>query len=341
MKVSNIKAIITEKDLNNILNDVLINYAKVPELKITNIIINKHIVISGVYSTKVKIPFQVQISVLEVMNNKVTLVLQSVSIKSININKSIKKYIMQKVIRRFNEIGISVINDIVKIDLDKICKVIHVVSFNLIGINLIPGGLDAEFSDFNFFSEELEKKVEVNEIVIGEKKFIENEETINKCLNSAYCNKDHGTISYSALRRKIKERFPNKFNKIQEFVLLMPDILSLLLRLYKDSRVKKDVKITISLALGYLLCPIDILPDWIPLLGTFDDITVTLFILNKIFCSIPEEVIMDNWEGEKNIVELVKKYVEALSKVMGIKKINSIVGFCSKVMEKGYNFFVE
>nr|WP_245353406.1 DUF1232 domain-containing protein [Clostridium punense] len=121
----------------------------------------------------------------------------------------------------------------------------------------------------------------------------------------------------------------------------MPDILSLLLRLYKDRRVKKDIKITISIALGYLLCPIDILPDWIPLIGTFDDITVTVFILNKIFCNIPEEVIMENWEGEKNIVELVKKYVEYLSKIMGIKKINSIIGFCSKVMEKGYNFFVE
>lgn len=340
MKVSNIKAIITEKDLNNILNDVLINYAKVPELKITNIIINKYIIISGVYNTKVKIPFEAQISVIEVINNKVTLVLQSVSIKRISINKSIKKYIMQKVIKEFNEIGISVINDVVKIDLDKICKVIQIVSFNLIGINLIPGGLDAEFSDFNFFSEELEKK-ETNEIVTEKEIFVENERIINKCLDSSYCNKEHGAISYSAFRRKIKGKFPNKFSKTQEFILLMPDIFSLLLRLYKDSRVKKDIKITISIALGYLLCPIDILPDWIPFIGTFDDITVTLFILNKIFCNIPEEVIMENWEGEKNIVELVKKYVEYLSKIMGIKKINSILGFCSKVMEKGYNFFVE
>ncbi len=339
VKVSNIKAIITEKDLENIFNDLLVNFAKVKEVKINKVLINDEITITGAYSMKINIPFEVRISIIEVVDNKITLLLQSVSIKKISINRSIKKFILKRVISEFQQIGIVVINDIVRVDLDKVCKVIQLVHFNLLSVNLIPGGIEAELKNFNFRSDELDAKSDKDDKVAD-------------CLldNTAYALKNNPEkicldnekkfYSYSTAREKISKRFPEKYNKLQEFILLMPDILALLLRLYKDKRVNSETKLTISIAITYLLCPLDILPDWIPLLGTFDDITVVLFILNKIFCNISEEVILDNWEGEKNIIEVVKKYVEILSRVLGIKKINSLIHFCSRTLEKGYKFFV-
>lgn len=341
VKVSNIKAIITEKDLENIFNDLLINYAKVKEVKINKVLINDEITITGAYSMKINIPFEVRISIIEVVDNKITLLLQSVSIKKISINRSIKKFILKRVISEFQQIGIVVINDIVRVDLDMVCKVIQLVHFNLLSVNLIPGGIEAELKNFNFRSDELDTKSDKVKDGKGADCLLDNTAYALKNNPEKACLENEKNFwSYSTAREKISKRFPQKYNKLQEFILLMPDILALLLRLYKDKRVNSEIKLTISIAITYLLCPVDILPDWIPLLGTFDDITVMLFILNKIFCNISEEVILDNWEGEKNIVEVVKKYVEILSRVLGIKKINSLINFCSRILEKGYKFFI-
>ena len=43
-------------------------------------------------------------------------------------------------------------------------------------------------------------------------------------------------------------------------------------------------------ALGYLISPLDVLPDAIPIVGLSDDLTVLLFVINKIWVEVPEDV---------------------------------------------------
>ena len=68
---------------------------------------------------------------------------------------------------------------------------------------------------------------------------------------------------------------------------------------YKDPRVPLRIKVVILLVIAYLLSPIDLIPDFIPVIGYLDDfllITVGIPILIKM---VPKEIIDEHRESAK------------------------------------------
>ena len=61
--------------------------------------------------------------------------------------------------------------------------------------------------------------------------------------------------------------------------------------LLKDSRVPRPSKWLLGLAIGYLLSPIDLIPDFIPVLGQIDDLIIVPFLLTLALRFIPNQVI--------------------------------------------------
>ncbi len=51
----------------------------------------------------------------------------------------------------------------------------------------------------------------------------------------------------------------------------------------------KDKAVIVG-ALGYLISPLDAMPDAIPIVGLGDDLTVLVYVINKIWVDVPEEV---------------------------------------------------
>jgi uncharacterized membrane protein YkvA (DUF1232 family) len=64
-------------------------------------------------------------------------------------------------------------------------------------------------------------------------------------------------------------------------------------RVLKDTRTPKIAKILLGLATGYLLLPIDIIPDFIPFIGHLDDLIIVPALVIIALKMIPEEVIKD------------------------------------------------
>ncbi len=58
--------------------------------------------------------------------------------------------------------------------------------------------------------------------------------------------------------------------------------------LESDKISMKDKAIIIG-ALGYLISPLDIVPDAIPIAGLGDDLTVLIFVLHKVWNEVSEE----------------------------------------------------
>lgn len=58
----------------------------------------------------------------------------------------------------------------------------------------------------------------------------------------------------------------------------------------QSDKVSLKDKATIIGALGYLISPIDVIPDAIPIAGLTDDLAVLLYVINKIWYSVGEDV---------------------------------------------------
>lgn len=333
MKISNIKISITEKDLYSIVVDVLRDYVPVEGLKIDKILVDKNINVIGSYKHKLSIPFSVDISINKVENNKLYLSIDKINVKSLKIFKGIVNVALKVISSKVANFGIEFTDDTIIIDLYKLCKVIPMVDFKLEDLSIIPYGLEAEVSNFNFKNEN-DKSNDKNE----EKK----EEVPISSVESNKKNLDnHKEYTYRRFRKEFKERFSAKYEKMYPYVVMIPDIIALFMRLYKDKRVVKEVKFNISIALGYLLFPLDILPDTVPIIGKIDDLAVTFFILQKVLCDIPEEIILDNWEGQSNIIEVSREAMTLLNDKFGAKEIRKMVDVVRISIKKSIVFFTK
>lgn len=66
-----------------------------------------------------------------------------------------------------------------------------------------------------------------------------------------------------------------------------------LYKAYRDPRVPWYVKIIILFLLGYFISPIDLIPDFIPVVGYIDDILIISLTLYLIIKLIPSDVFQD------------------------------------------------
>ena len=67
----------------------------------------------------------------------------------------------------------------------------------------------------------------------------------------------------------------------------------MLILAYKDDRTPWYAKAIIGLAIGYALSPIDLIPDFIPLIGQLDDLIILPILAWISFKLIPKGVIDD------------------------------------------------
>lgn len=71
----------------------------------------------------------------------------------------------------------------------------------------------------------------------------------------------------------------------------LPSYVRLVWALLRDPRVPKRHKSLLVLLAAYLVNPIDIIPDFIPVLGQLDDVAVILLVLDLFIHSAPKEVV--------------------------------------------------
>ncbi len=76
---------------------------------------------------------------------------------------------------------------------------------------------------------------------------------------------------------------------------------------YKDNRTPVAAKILIGITVGYLLSPIDLIPDFIPVLGLLDDLIIVPALIALSIKLIPEIVLNDAREQLKNNPQRYKK----------------------------------
>jgi len=96
---------------------------------------------------------------------------------------------------------------------------------------------------------------------------------------------------------------------LQDAVLLLPNIVKLIGRLLTDSRVPRRSKIVLGMAAAYVVSPIDLIPDVIPVIGWADDVFIVMFALDSVLERAGAEIVNEHWDGPGDLLALVRQSI--------------------------------
>jgi uncharacterized membrane protein YkvA (DUF1232 family) len=95
-----------------------------------------------------------------------------------------------------------------------------------------------------------------------------------------------------------------------ELLRLVPDILRLVRDLLADSSAPTGVRLALLGLLAWLISPIDLIPEFIPVLGPLDDVVVAILVLRYVRRRLGLAELRRLWRGSQDGFDL-------LARVMG------------------------
>lgn len=111
---------------------------------------------------------------------------------------------------------------------------------------------------------------------------------------------------------------------VKDAVLMMPNIVKLVGRLLKDPRVPRRAKITLGLAAAYVMSPIDLIPEVIPVIGWADDVILVMFALDSLIDRAGPEIVEEHWDGPGDLLGLIRDVV-AISRNIVPKRLGQLI----------------
>jgi uncharacterized membrane protein YkvA (DUF1232 family) len=90
---------------------------------------------------------------------------------------------------------------------------------------------------------------------------------------------------------------------LRDLAGFLPACVTLARRLRADPRVPFKAKAAVVLAGLWVLSPIDLLPEFLPVIGPLDDVVVVALALRYASRRVPREVLMEAWPGETRLLE--------------------------------------
>jgi len=97
------------------------------------------------------------------------------------------------------------------------------------------------------------------------------------------------------------------FGGLAEAVRLLPDLLRLVSRLARDRSLPRGVRFRLWLLLGYLGSPIDLVPDFLPVVGYLDDAVVVALALRSVVRAAGPDPLDRHWPGSAEGLAAVRR----------------------------------
>ncbi|WP_370410414.1 YkvA family protein [Streptomyces fradiae] len=84
---------------------------------------------------------------------------------------------------------------------------------------------------------------------------------------------------------------------LTEAIRLLPDLIRLLRRLAADKTLPRGVRIRLGALMVYLALPIDLIPDFLPVIGYADDAIIVAFTLRSVVRRAGIDAVRAHWPG--------------------------------------------
>jgi uncharacterized membrane protein YkvA (DUF1232 family) len=86
-------------------------------------------------------------------------------------------------------------------------------------------------------------------------------------------------------------------SRAQEALRLLPDTVRLLRRVGADRTLGRGIRVRLWLLLAYLAFPIDLVPDFLPLVGYADDAIIVGVVLRSVIRRAGPDALRRHWPG--------------------------------------------
>jgi uncharacterized membrane protein YkvA (DUF1232 family) len=90
---------------------------------------------------------------------------------------------------------------------------------------------------------------------------------------------------------------------VRDLAAFIPDCVTTVRRLRKDPRVPRRAKVAIVVAGLWVASPIDLIPEFLPVIGPLDDILVVALALRYAGRQVPRDVLLGAWPGDPRLIE--------------------------------------
>jgi uncharacterized membrane protein YkvA (DUF1232 family) len=90
---------------------------------------------------------------------------------------------------------------------------------------------------------------------------------------------------------------------LRDLAAFIPDCVTTVRRLRKDPRVPRRARVAIIIAGLWVASPVDLIPEFIPVIGPLDDIVVVALALRYAGRQVPRDVLMSAWPGDPRLLE--------------------------------------
>jgi uncharacterized membrane protein YkvA (DUF1232 family) len=90
---------------------------------------------------------------------------------------------------------------------------------------------------------------------------------------------------------------------LRDLAAILPACVTTARRLRRDPRVPRRAKVAVAVAAVWVVSPIDLIPEFLPVIGPLDDVVVVALALRYAARQVPVEVLREAWPAEPRLLE--------------------------------------
>ncbi|HUR76222.1 MAG TPA: DUF1232 domain-containing protein [Sporichthya sp.] len=103
-----------------------------------------------------------------------------------------------------------------------------------------------------------------------------------------------------ALMVLLASRLPNGL--LRDVAEFLPACVTTARRLRADPQVPRRAKVALLVAVIWVISPIDLLPEFLPVIGPLDDVVAVVLLLRYAARSVPRQLLLDAWPAEQRLL---------------------------------------
>jgi uncharacterized membrane protein YkvA (DUF1232 family) len=94
-----------------------------------------------------------------------------------------------------------------------------------------------------------------------------------------------------------------------EAARFIPNLIALFRGLLGDPRVPRRAKVLLAIGALWLASPIDLVPEFLPVIGPLDDAVMAALVLRYVVGSAGRDVVIEHWRGDPAVIERLLRLV--------------------------------